>query len=100
MSEELLPCPFCGGEAIDSEIEPGNWRIGCNNVQCRGDWFASKFYPTKAAAITAWNTRTELTAKPTRDKLGFAYCGECGWNIGAATAPFRYCSHCGRKVEE
>lgn len=54
---ELKPCPFCGGEAIDCEIETGNWRIGCNNARCRGDWFASKFYPSKAAAIEAWNNR-------------------------------------------
>lgn len=57
MSEELKPCPFCGGEA---EI----WRAHPENPP-RKAWIAcmsrcavmTKEHDTDAAAIAAWNTR-------------------------------------------
>lgn len=98
---ELKPCPFCGGEAIDCEIETGNWRIGCNNARCRGDWFASKFYPTKSAAIEAWNTRAERTCriKEDDDTGCFLTCSECG-AIQPEEWTVYYCWCCGARVVE
>ena len=55
MTEKLLPCPFCGGEAeIDSR---GNswqaWCRHCATIQM------GEFYDTEANAIAAWNRRTQ-----------------------------------------
>ena len=53
---ELLPCPFCGGEAIASadEWQSGSFRCGCKTIGCKG-W--GERPETKSAAIAAWNRR-------------------------------------------
>jgi len=73
MSEELKPCPFCGGEAhihehytfggyVPKEYpnnEPLGYAIGCSKYDCRGKRENTGFlYDTEAQAIEAWNTRT------------------------------------------
>jgi Lar family restriction alleviation protein len=65
--EALLPCPFCGGEAIlDFSHEAGRWdvwEIECHNcciAKDSGMGFAGP--EAKQAAIAAWNTRTALTS--------------------------------------
>ena len=52
MTEELLPCPFCGGEAkiIDNVRINRNYCVECSNKSCR---FISSDYMT----IKEWNTR-------------------------------------------
>lgn len=46
---ELLPCPFCGGEA---ELSYCGW-VSCHNCGCDGPYTGDS--PDEAAA--AWNTR-------------------------------------------
>lgn len=60
MSEQLLPCPFCGGEATrcgDNEHNPRHW-IMCRECHaCPGG-----DVPEMANAIAAWNHRHPLLA--------------------------------------
>ena len=51
MSEELKPCPFCGGEA--EIFESAICQIRCSNCNARSCW------NTKDKAIEAWNRRAE-----------------------------------------
>ncbi len=64
---ELLPCPFCGGEAHHSEdtvdmvggiaLNGGHYIYHIRNSGCRLDF--TGYFRSKADAITAWNTRTD-----------------------------------------
>ena len=65
--EELLPCPFCGSKAVvdtncfDGSTEKG-WSASCTaeGSGCAGVIYVpNEFYPTREAAITAWNCRAE-----------------------------------------
>ena len=59
---ELLPCPFCGGEAEIKSVEHGDGpnrmgctRIYCSDCYCGTDW-ETDTYDFKDA-IDIWNTR-------------------------------------------
>lgn len=51
--EELIKCPFCGGEA-EINGSNGTYWIDCN--KCRAETGLSN---TEAEAIAAWNRRVE-----------------------------------------
>lgn len=56
MSEELLPCPFCGGEAVLHHYyykECAYW------VQCDACRVSTLAYLDKEYVIRAWNTRVQ-----------------------------------------
>lgn len=69
---ELLPCPFCGGEAhivsdYSSESGKTRWNLwhecSCHEGRSAGyghalrPWFETPWYDTEAEAVEAWNTR-------------------------------------------
>ena len=69
MSDELLPCPFCGeSNAIicetdyegNTEIVPA-YAVSCRTKQCAaGIWsLAMGHFGTEQKAIKAWNTRAD-----------------------------------------
>ena len=104
---ELLPCPFCGGEA---EIRGD----GALFVQCSecGTRYGDRYHTTEAEAIAAWNTRAERTCRNISPKLGnneFT-CEECCARVYGAKGQwfdanwnyhdFNYCPNCGAKVVE
>jgi Lar family restriction alleviation protein len=63
----LLPCPFCGGEAIIDYVEPHTHFIaafmpdseGAHFIECTGCTAAMSGGPDREKAIAAWNKRSE-----------------------------------------
>ncbi len=62
MSDDLKPCPFCGGEAYlrDDVSHSTAFFIGCSTVGCFGE---IHWEQTAAEAIAAWNARTTPLAE-------------------------------------
>ena len=95
---ELLPCPFCGGEAevLTAESMNGGYLFGamCNDCLSRGD-----VYDTEAEAVEAWNTRAVRTCNIVYDN-GIAHCDTCGAGTytGSNLDYWHYCPNCGAKV--
>jgi Lar family restriction alleviation protein len=59
MSEELKPCPFCGGEAA-SVTYPGDGRgqsYAVNCIACGVNNRGRVGWPTNEEAASAWNRR-------------------------------------------
>jgi hypothetical protein len=58
---ELLPCPFCGGEAERKTLTHAYghtmYYVQCSNEKCAINP-TTVAYKTKGADIRAWNTRT------------------------------------------
>ena len=123
MSEELKPCPFCGGKAeIYNDGFGGDWAVRC---ACGAE--VSGYIETEAEAVAAWNTRAERTCdecqlgavpatdenmakrgwvrerkcRPIPTEDGFA-CEKCGewwpWKHYYPDGKPRYCPNCGAKV--
>ena len=78
MSNELKPCPFCGGEPTvdgpENHVAPGvgvGYAVYCNNEDCYlGGMDAPLFYRWFSEAVAAWNARAERTCEwvPGTDK--------------------------------
>ncbi len=66
-TKELLPCPFCGGEASVRVLEYDDdckvWGVFCeSDLESEyGHGHLVDNYPTESEAIEAWNTRYEPT---------------------------------------
>lgn len=67
MTDELKPCPFCGG---DAKIKCGEIVNRYNtavyrhyHVECMSCGVDTRYFDTEADAIEAWNLRAERTAK-------------------------------------
>lgn len=121
---ELLPCPFCGGEA--HTIEPARYGKSWG-VRCECGAFLGFEY-TETEAIAAWNTRTECvderetinktgdfvthgsgaerTCKSTTDDSAWCFvCSECGksfprnkLHLAHNHGEINYCPNCGARV--
>ena len=62
MTDQLKPCPFCGGKAsayseCKTTYSPEYWHICCDNNGCPVESFLDNIYPTEAEAADIWNTR-------------------------------------------
>ena len=103
MTKEILPCPFCGGEASKRLFYKGKYRVHCNAC----DAHSGDVCDTEAEAIQAWNTRAERTCKRVSSAIEVGEvnghkiaipqyrCGECNRWLSDAD---KYCPNCGAKV--
>ena len=106
---ELLPCPFCGGEAqmgINKESTVREYFVGCMNCHIRLYKVGYKRFYDEAEAIEAWNTRSAGTCE-NANLYGYSRrfeCSACGYSVIAHNCEERideipnYCPNCGRKV--
>ena len=107
MTDELKPCPFCGGEA---KIKCGEIVNRYNtavyrhyHVECMSCGVDTRNFDTDDEAIEAWNRRTDRTAKvqelPRRSETSLDWEGKCS-NCGAYTIhDMNYCFECGAKLD-
>ena len=114
-TDELKPCPFCGGEAMPVKQIEGRYAIARYSVSCNGCGLVAFYEATEAEAIAAWNTRTATTdaefARAVHDGNlwrrvnGHIRCRNCGLNIESVIAldgcnehAIKHCPNCGHKV--
>ena len=102
---DLLPCPFCGGEA---QVQHQSRKLYGDTVDWYGVYCKKQFcgyvsgHQTEAEAIAAWNTRSAGTCHNLRDDEYFE-CSECEvetsteW-CGSGYGSPKFCPNCGRKV--
>lgn len=89
---ELLPCPFCGGEAklVKSKAKVNDYRIKCNRCHIKTGWWMGEI----DELIEQWNTRVyppEVIEDYFRKQLS-VNC-KCGTPI---IANKKTCPKCGR----
>lgn len=69
---ELLHCPFCGGEAemgVNKDSTVHEYFVGCMNCHIRLYKIGYKRFYTEADAIKAWNTRAQIVFGLTLDQV-------------------------------
>ena len=106
---ELLPCPFCGGEARiymnDSDLDNILYYCICTNDNGCGVLPITLDHYSKEEAAAAWNTRHVETCKVEGSYYSelmdvYVFSLSCGdsilWND---EEPPNCCPDCGRKVE-
>ena len=56
---EILPCPFCGGEAVRQDIEgEQNENFGASYICCKRCWASTALhFDRKENLVPAWNER-------------------------------------------
>ena len=104
---DLLPCPFCGGEAytMRKHISIGQWDWcvvvcdDCGATVTRAG-LDGTYKGAERAAIEAWNTRSAGTCHSIDpvDSGVFFICSNCNFGAGRIEFTPNYCPNCGRKV--
>ena len=94
---DLLPCPYCGGEAEFRDGSSTAPYIRCKSCGCRTGSGRSC-----EKLVERWNRRAERTCRVVRygepSSTGVPrerHCSECG---GRLTRFGSYCPHCGAKI--
>lgn len=110
---DLLPCPFCGGEAVGYEwsddyiIDEGEphypdayCAVKVNHKEnCILE--IGEFYmwvaPTEEQAAKLWNTRHKKTSKVLDVSIGSPFCENCCYE-DSRLYDYRYCPNCGYEL--
>lgn len=104
MTQELKPCPFCGGEA---HVLAQHWDDGSHVwwVECAACGAEGMRCDDGQHAIDAWNTRAERTCTfepESSGLLGQYKCSSCNDTVRLASLKMlerlHYCPNCGTKV--
>ena len=111
MSDELKPCPFCGGKATIS-VHDNHYQPCCTNDNCiAADLYNEWLYPRSyERAVREWNTRAERTCHDTAQEARSFTCSVCGTHCHTLTRKDttdhwerripEFCPSCGAKVVE
>ena len=110
MTDELKPCPFCGGEARKYHWQYGDAigrlvkKYGVECVKCRADLPIRLCSEHESEAIAAWNTRYKPSAEWLRhDDSDVWECSACHTcfeldNGVPADKLITYCPVCGTRL--
>ena len=77
---DLLPCPFCGGEAERHDIEAldGEDNAGSSYIECEGCGACTQLhFDRKEHLVSSWNERTAQVTSDDADDARY-YREECG----------------------
>lgn len=111
MSEELKPCPFCGGKA---ELYEDHYQYTDHSawIRCTNCFIHTQTLFGKNEVIQQWNTRVEKVCRwAPNTRIGFGWTDDDYWETGCGTAftvidhlplldkEFLYCPKCGGRVE-
>ena len=111
MSDELLPCPFCGGEAkIFSSEEGGTWDVQCQSCGALPFLVSPREARSRGIEpmdylVAAWNRRVERTChmsehndlQPRGWYIHYWECSDCHAHYRGKDMP-RFCHNCGARV--
>ena len=96
-TNELKPCPFCGGEAV-KEYD-SDWGIVVRCLECPAIMTESPYLGV-LNPIERWNTRAERTCRYESTNRCTWACTSCGREVEMLHLEIKYCPNCGAKVVE
>lgn len=112
--ENLMPCPFCGGEVSIAIMNDGTCddlsyfmitRGTSKDTRCKCRIFMeSEQYAkgdkerVKNELIKSWNSRAERTATWAKCEDGSVTCSACGRRLSNAAYGYPYAPCCGAKI--
>ena len=103
MSDELKPCPFCGGDAVLYEdryqYQESAW------IRCTRCGIHTQTLIGKNEVIQQWNTRIQEVCRWTQEPVDDYWTSACDYAFTLtdeglpAENDFLYCPKCGGKIE-
>lgn len=95
MTDELLPCPFCGGQAEMRESSTHDFYVKCKDCGAA----TRRNHENRNGAVMDWNARAERTCRMETAEgcQNWNSCSECDADY-YTDQPINYCPNCGAKV--